>query len=143
MADYLTSADYPSIRSWVHTDLDEDSISDSTLDDLDILEDAEDEVERRGITYSSLTTAQKAKVKRAAIKLAAAYLAPAVRGLVVNNLQRQGLSYTVPAYSGEKRADELREDALKMLNEISGLADTPDKYSFASVLTLRRESDDD
>jgi len=132
----LANADYPAIRASIHTGLDKSVVSDTAITDGGFTTDAEEEIRQRGIDYDALDSEEQARAKRAAVLLAAAYLAPAVRGLVQSlSASRQGVSYTLPAFSGEKRAAELLERANAILATVT-IADSAEASGVGSMPTL-------
>lgn len=134
--DILSDSDYKAIRKAIHYDFNETNLKDDGIADSAVTTDAETELAARGIVYADLSADNKAIAKRGLILLAASYLAPAVRGIVSLNSNRDGVSYSVPAFSGEKRAIELLERANTLLTPLvpSGTktAERPTLFAVAS-----------
>lgn len=130
--------DHEAIRKAIHVDFNEHNLKSAWIVSAGVITDAELELASRGVVYVNLSADQQKVAKRGVILLAASYLAPAVRGIISLSSTRDGISYSVPAFSGDKRANELLERSNGFLNPLPSSTKSSKQPTLFAVASSRR-----
>ena len=136
----VDSRDYAPIRGAIHVTVTTANLPDAAIAASGALGDAAREVARCGIDYDAISANQQADVKRAAELLAAARLAGiAEQALTTMGNNRQGVSWSRPAFDASKRAAELRAEAAAIIAAVKrALKTSSGAVSFFAVGRGRR-----
>jgi hypothetical protein len=134
------SDDLDTIRKVLDFSLTKTNLTDAVILLSAFLPQAEIEVKARVTTWAAILAGdddETVKLKNAVIYTAAAKLAPSSIVATALNVQARDMSYTRPAYNGQRRQAELLADADSLIDDLTSVA-TPDMPTMFARATGRR-----